>query len=194
MVPKRTEYKGIVFDSKAEAVFARTLDIGGHDWVYHPLPHCGHEWDFLVFPTHTVAAHGNLRVGGQHYRSKKTVSHPRSKPMLVEYKPSMPTNTYVDNLTEQMRADPIESIVVWGNPWDGADCSIDGPSECCYRIYPIFSSHAKYGWGDFIRLGDNGGDYPTSWRHPTWPILGITEYMAQEAKGFRFDLACCHVR
>jgi len=79
----RTEYKGIVFDSKSEAVFARTLDLGGHQWVYHPPQHCVHIWDFLVFR-----------------------SHMNNEPILVEYKPQMPTNTYVDNLTEKMRADP----------------------------------------------------------------------------------------
>lgn len=166
-----TEYKGIVFDSKSEAVFARTLDLGGHRWVYHPPQHCGHIWDFLVFR-----------------------SHMNNEPILVEYKPQMPTNTYVDNLTEKMRADPKESIVVWGNPWDGIDHSIDGPQECCYRVYPIFciktvSGNAKYGWGDFIRLADNGGDWPTSYRHETWDVLGITEEMVQEAKEYRFDLA-----
>jgi hypothetical protein len=112
----------------------------------------------------------------------------KPKPMLIEYKPTMPTNTYVDELTNKMRCDPKESVVVWGNPWDGVDQSIDPPAECCYRVYPIFCSHGKYGWGDFIRLLDNGGDWPTSSRHTTWDVLGITVEMAQEAKNFRFDL------
>jgi hypothetical protein len=163
----KTEYNGIVFDSKSEAVFARTLDLGGHRWIYHPPEHCGHVWDFLVFRAH---------MGSE------------PMPIFVEYKPQMPTNTYVDELTDKMRPDPKESIVVWGNPWDGVDRSIDGPQECCYRVYPIFCSYGKYGWGDFIRLMDNGGDWPTSYRHPTWEVLGITEAMAQEAKSFRFDL------
>jgi hypothetical protein len=42
----KTEYKRIIFDSKSEAVFARTLDLGGHQWIYHPPEHCGHVWDF----------------------------------------------------------------------------------------------------------------------------------------------------
>lgn len=189
MNPRRTEYKGIVFDSKAEAVFARTLDIAGHDWVYHPEKHCGHEWDFLVFPAHDRYFYKSPWVGGKHCESTMVYSGPVSKPMLVEYKPSMPTNTYVDNLTEIMRQDPRESIVVWGNPWDGVDRSIDGPIDCCYRVYPIFSSHAKYGWGDFIRLADNGGDFPTSYRHETFSVLGVNEHMAQQAKRYRFDLA-----
>ena len=96
----KTEYKRIIFDSKSEAVFARTLDLGGHQWSYHPPEHCGHVWDFLVFRVHM----GN-----------------KSEQILVEYKPKMPTDTYVDELTNRMRHDPKESIVVWGNPWDGVD-------------------------------------------------------------------------
>jgi len=167
MDAKKTEYKKIIFDSKSEAVFARTLDLGGHQWIYHPPEHCSHMWDFLVFRMHM----GDTPM-----------------PILVEYKPKMPTNTYVDELTNKMRCDPKESVVVWGNPWDSVDRSIDGPQECCYRVYPIFCSYGKYGWGNFIRLADNGGDWPTSSRHPTWDVLGITEAMAQEAKNFRFDL------
>jgi hypothetical protein len=179
MKPKKTEYKGIVFDSKSEAVFARTLHLAGHQWEYHPAPHskhCSHEWDFLVWrKTYEIPGY----AGDMTY----------APPILIEYKPSMPTGTYVDKLTEEMRADPHESIVVWGNPWDGVDKRIDGPKECCYRVYPIFCSYGKYGWGDTIRDLDHGGDVPTSYRHPTWHVLGITEDMAQEAKEYRFDLA-----
>jgi hypothetical protein len=173
----KTEYKKIVFDSKSEAVFARTLDIAGHHWKYHPKEHCGHVWDFLVWRNCSYVDH---RLPSYIYA--------RVPWIYIEYKPSMPTNTYVDNLTEKMRSDPRESIVVWGNPWDGVDKEIDGPQDCCYRIYPIFCSMGKYGWGDFIRLADNGGDWPTSFYHETWPVLGITEGMAQEAKRYRFDL------
>ncbi|SCX76025.1 hypothetical protein [Desulfoluna spongiiphila] len=161
-----TEYREIVFDSKSEAVFARTLDLSGAEWKYHPPEHGNHRWDFLV-----------------------ASSTRPDKPTLIEYKPAMPTNTYVDNLVMKMSVDPRESIVVWGNPWEGIDKSIDGPQECCYRVYPIYCSHGKYGWGDFIRLGDNGGDWPTSTRHQTWAVLGITEEMVQEAMRYRFDLA-----
>jgi len=163
MEPIKTEYKNILFDSKSEAVFARALDLARHDWVYHPPEHCGHVWDFMVDLNWTTS--------------------------LIEYKPAMPTNTYVDNLTELMRKDPFESIVVWGNPWDGVNRNIEGPSECCYRVYPIFCSYGKYGWGDFCRLADTGSNVPVSWRHPTDGVIGIYEEMVQEAKNYRFDLA-----
>lgn len=185
--PIKTEYRGIVFDSKSEAVFARTLDLARAEWVYHPEKHCGHEWDFIVFPSLTFSRKQWFRAGGKYYHSESTYPVLHSKPMLVEYKPSMPTNTYVDNLTEMMRQDPVESVVVWGNPWDGIQ-KLDGFGDCSYTVYPVFSSLARYGWGDWIRLGDNGGDYPTSSRHDTFCCLGIIEEMAQQARRHRFDL------
>jgi hypothetical protein len=172
--PIKTEYCGVVFDSKSEAVFARCLNLAGHEWIYHPREHCGHEWDFLVFPRNYIFYRQTVRVGGEYYHSKSEAGFLLLKPMLVEYKPSMPTNTYVDNLTESMRQDPFESIVVWGNPWEGNDKSIDGPHDCCYRVYPIFSSCAKYGWG--------------SCRNLISKMLQITPEITEEAKYYRFDL------
>jgi len=161
--PIQTEYKGIVFSSKSEAVFARTLDIANAMWVYHPPIYCNHSWDFIVTPA----------------------TRPKV-PTLVAYKSQMPSNDYVDNLVSLMKATPYESVVVWGNPWDGIDMSIDGSLDCCYRVYPIFSSYAKYGWGDFVRFADNGGDWPTSFRHDTFGVLGIKEDMVQQAKTHKF--------
>lgn len=168
MKPIKTEYMNVVFDSKAEAVFARSLHLAGKEWVYHPVEICGHVWDFIV-----------LRV----FECE----------ILVEYKPAMPTNTYIENLTEQMRPMPMESIIVWGNPWQGLDPRVEygkwGPA-CCYVAYPIFSTHdSRYGWGNFCALADNGAGLPFSYRYRIESILGITEDMAQEAKEYRFDLA-----
>lgn len=163
-----TEYKGVRFRSKSEATFARTLDIAGTDWAYEPQPEeGGHSWDFLIWP-------GRLS------------SH--CFPTMVEYKPSRPTDTYIDNLTSDVKRQPVESILVWGNPWSGPPSfSVDSP-QCCYVCYPIWSSYSKYGRGDFLRLADNGNDGPYSYRHSTIEMLGVTEQMAQQAKSYRFDL------
>lgn len=185
---RKTEYKGIVFDSKSEAVFARTLDLAGHYWVYHPSPHCGHEWDFLVFPNILEIKHRMLEVGGRRYYGPSSQIVGFRDPMLIEYKPKMPTMSYVENLTNRMRANPIESVLVWGNPWDGPAKKCDVNVVCCYYVYPIFSRYAKYGWGDFAPLADHSEDAPKSHRHPIRDFLGITEQMAQEAKCYRFDL------
>lgn len=185
VAPRKTEYKGIVFDSKSEAVFARALDLADQDWIYHPLTHCGHEWDFLLFPLHLKNVFQGLQIGGKTFLSSRSLYRPYSKPMLIEYKPSAPTRTYIDNLTNQMRQDPVESVVVWGNPWDGC---VEKFPECCYYVYPIFSSFGKYGWGDFNQDGDNGWAFPISMHHPTYQVIGIEEEHAQEAKNYRFDL------
>ena len=87
--PIKTEYKGIVFDSKSEAVFARAMDLAkGHNynWKYHPTKHpndimnsyflAAHEWDFGIYTTHTPS--------------------PMCVPieeLYVEYKPKKPTDT-----------------------------------------------------------------------------------------------------
>lgn len=184
MKPIRTEYAGVVFDSKSEAVFARTLHLGGHNFVYHPGVHCGHAWDFLVRPVGTINQERVLRfiVGGTKFFNLQP------KLMLVEYKPSMPTMTYVENLTNQMRDEPLESVIVWGNPWDGPNPN--GETGSSYNVYPIFSSfHHDIGWGDFDPEFDSGRYAPISLCHPTWDVLGITEEMAQQAKKYRFDLA-----
>lgn len=162
MQPIKTEYDGIVFDSKSEAVFARTLHVVGLSFEYHSM-HCGHEWDFLVTGI--------------------------PKAILVEYKPKPPTDTYIKNLTEITRRDPAESAIVWGNPWDGMLSSAQRHySECCYVIYPIFLSGSKYGWGDFIRQADNGEEDPCSNRHSIFNIFGICEDAIREAMRYRFDL------
>jgi hypothetical protein len=49
--PIPTEYKGVRFRSKSEAVFARTLDlVVGRNltWTYEPKGHKGHPWDFEI--------------------------------------------------------------------------------------------------------------------------------------------------
>lgn len=163
MKPIKTEYRGIIFDSKSEAVFARTLDLANLQWGYHYQPkYYGREWDFLV--------HGR--------RIPKT---------LIEYKPSMPTWTYINNLIDSMKEHPKESVLIWGNPWNGI-VNTDGPSDCCYYVYPIFSSFGKYGWGDFCTLADSGSECPVSYRHPIDEMFDITEDIVQEAWGYRFDL------
>lgn len=180
-----TEYKGVRFDSKSEAVFARTLDLAGHDWVYHPGEHCGHAWDFLVFPTHGQRVVQYTCVCGKGFKSQTPIFQLHYRPVLIEYKPSAPTDTYIRNLTVAMSEQPYESIIVWGSPWKPGGTAV---SDCCYTAYPIFSSYAKYGWGDFCRAGDNGEELPMSHRHNIKDMLGITERMAQEAKSYRFDL------
>jgi hypothetical protein len=88
-----TEYKGVRFRSKSEAIFARCLDLAGvEDWQYEPnisglawpywkLPQ--HPWDFCV-------------------TTKKGFSN--SHLIFVEYKPAFPSSAYMENLSEKVKA------------------------------------------------------------------------------------------
>lgn len=184
----RTEYRGIVFDSKSEAVFARTLDLAGLRWKHHPGKHCGHPWDFLVYRTDIECDAFQLDeivdIGEGIWTQPDPVvySFNRPFPTLIEYKPAPPTATYIENLTEAMRANPMESVIIWGNPWNGPFMG------CSYVCYPIFTKHGRFGWGDFCQPADNGEDVPYSNRHEIGDMFGITEAMAQEAREYRFDL------
>lgn len=75
-----TQYAGVVFRSKSEALFARTLDLLGYAWFYEPdWLRCadGYVPDFLYCPAR----------GDREYAvfSKMTVA---------EYKPQRPTDAY----------------------------------------------------------------------------------------------------
>jgi hypothetical protein len=174
--PIKTEYKGIVFDSKSEAVFARAMDLAkGHNynWKYHPTKHpndimnsyflAAHEWDFGIYTTHTPS--------------------PMCVPieeLYVEYKPKKPTDTYIKNLKKRVYAIPESSfpeslvmntpaMIVYGNPWDGPQN--DGYSET--YLAEVLNATP----GTFYH-----------YRNEINKMLGITEAMAQEAKQYRFDL------
>ena len=76
--PIPTEYKGVRFRSKSEAIFARAMDLafpGDLFWEYEPKDFAIDWWvpDFHVI-------------------------HPYSGDCLIEYKPSEVTETYKENL------------------------------------------------------------------------------------------------
>jgi len=178
MRPIPTEYRGTVFRSKSEAVFARALDLAKiGQWEYEPeheKTHSPHPWDFSIFDDRCKRCHW----------------------ILIEYKPSQPTMTYVRHLTELVRPRVevavkkhgrrvFDSYIVWGNPWDGPQKY----SSCSYVCYPIFSSWTGgYGWGDFNPVADCGEEYPFSYRHNIEGVLGVTEPIIQAARNHRFDL------
>ena len=172
-----TEYMGVVFRSKSEAMFARALDLtdNGFKWVYEPNASGAnhpHNWDFEILDS-------RYRRGG-----------PRR--LLIEYKPSMPTMTYADNLVEKIRpvADPrrshnIDSYIVWGSPFNPAITR----HKTIYVCYPIFTHFGKFGWGEYVPRADHGEDEPWSTRHDIVELFGITNAIAKAAMDYRFDLA-----
>jgi hypothetical protein len=183
MKPMPTEYKGTVFRSKAEAVFARSLDLAKCGWMYEPKIHRPHDWDFEVHhPVEDLCE----RCGGV-VKSFHVI--------LVEYKPSEPTQCYVDQLIKKVHQSVdgstrkagcrfIDSYIVYGNPWNGPQPG----NDCSYICYPVFSNYSEHGWGDFIQHADNNRPYLFSSEHKIKDVLGISEQIVQEAMRFRFDL------
>lgn len=161
--PRPTEYAGTRFRSKSEAVFARCLELSGYTWEYEPGEVAGHSWDFLIDRKHLCG-------------------RDQERFVFIEYKPSEPTASYIDSLTERMKHCPVESLLVYGSPWNPIGFS---PYSKCYITYPIFTHDGKYGWGDFNQHGDNGEDFLFSHRH--YDSLAVDKY-AFDAMSYRFDL------
>ena len=158
-----TEYKGVRFRSKSEAVFARCLDLsprcGG--WTYEPEGY-RHPWDFCI-QMPCSCCHCNRQA-------------------VIEYKPSAPTETYIREASDAAMLDfppqedpilPTDVFLVWGSPWNTA-----GSVDTGFEIYPLMSSHSAL-------YADSDGWYGTQC---IGHILGITPFMSQDAKSYRFDL------
>lgn len=82
--PTPTEYHGIVFRSKSEALFARVLDLRTDAWIYEPAWLADPDgWvpDFFVLARMTKYPH---------------------KAFVIEYKPRIPTETYLKQLAGRM--------------------------------------------------------------------------------------------
>lgn len=109
-----TEYRGVVYRSKSEAMFARYLDLrfvgecdfsatGDHHptdhrpcssssgWIYEPIGFEVHGWtpDFLVHAVGHHHLHG-AEIPNLHY-------------WLLEYKPSAPTKTYMAECSQRFQ-------------------------------------------------------------------------------------------
>jgi hypothetical protein len=109
----------------------------------------------------------------------------RDRFVFIEYKPSEPTMAYVDTIIERMRHCPVESLLVWGSPWNPGGFPSSGD---CYVTYPFYSHDAKHGWGTFISVADSGEeDRPVSHRHQTDDTLHLNRH-ADDAASYRFDL------
>jgi hypothetical protein len=212
-----TEYNGIRFRSKSEAIFARCLDLVGFYWEYEPevQPEKRYatdirSWDFLI------AGNG---IGPNLIRHNEI--------MLVEYKPSQPTETYVENLKKMVSewaGDLLEAYL---------PCYVTGDATCGYthtgepsvifrqKVHPYSScfnfsemiprreeellekvdqtSCGNFGFFSFSIV--YGNMYSANslthiqlcdWcygKRPLWrDPLGITKEILQESRSYRFDL------
>lgn len=113
LTPRPTEYKGTVFRSKSEAVIARALDVTSFVWEYEPERFRHHDWtpDFWAV-SHRQAIH--------YPTQKRAVIS-----LIIEYKPSEPTETYMTELSGRMmaiRTGVVGSedipLLVCGNPFN----------------------------------------------------------------------------
>lgn len=105
MEARKTEYKGIVFRSKSEAVFARALDLGGWVWEYEPDRFRSTDgWvpDFWVV---------RIKMKDQSIFS-----------CLIELKPCDPTETYKTELLNRFKEIGFcrygFPLLVCGSPFD----------------------------------------------------------------------------
>lgn len=176
--PVKTEYKGIVFDSKLEAIFAKALDESGVQWERcHPIEHCNHLWDFLVYAPATSVVitgngerdiHGKLDSRG----IKGCFLRKEEDPILIELKPSMPTETYVQNLRDNWEvygeSSPQKAAVVYGNPYEPPDDEFG-----YFKIEWVTTSRRLYQGCHFCWALD---------------IPGKFDNEIKKARNFRFDL------
>lgn len=162
-----TEYKGIVFRSKSEAILARCLDLVGDrcsthhiDWCYEPM----YDWDrnesSVEFDFFVVI-------------SKKSNLFDRQC-ILVEYKPRKPTQTYIKQFEQRVklaedflydvhaRLTPVFFLFYFNFFDESVNCNHDMGLSVSHK----FPLHA-----DIVQ-------------RVFWHVINV----ANEAKSYRFDL------
>ena len=95
--PTKTEYKGTVYRSKTEAIFARCLDLAGLEYQYEPS--CD---GAVYFNENDPEPDYN---NGIPYTPDFIVSvgqFPYDRNLLIEVKPSVPSETYLNNLHNKL--------------------------------------------------------------------------------------------
>lgn len=96
MTPIPTEYRGIRFRSKCEAVFARNLDLNSVLWEYEPTLYT--DWGYV--PDFRICKQAKGRVG--------------MTDGIIEYKPTDVTQTYLDNLSYKISTFPTLAQNIFG--------------------------------------------------------------------------------
>ncbi len=104
-VARPTEYKGLLFRSKCEAIFARNLDLVGALWEYEPPEFkLSDGWvpDFKIAFLCTAC------------------KPPHVEWLLAEYKPSEPTPTYLNELYGRFACLGTQEkcVVIIGSPFN----------------------------------------------------------------------------
>ncbi len=166
--PRPTQYKGVRFRSKSEAVFARCMDLAGALWVYEPFDgkqHSpgAHQWDFLSFMPRdrtSIAVYDN-------HCFFPGIDWEEWEPWLIEYKPQRPTDAYVSDLQARV------------NQWSSTTYL-----ACDANIAIIFGSPWKSGYYEVIWLLINGKTPPREIPHK---LEKLSSHVSS-ALSYRFDL------
>ncbi len=175
--PVPTEFLGTKMRSKSEAIFAACLHFAG--WITHYEPRVFeisdfHLFDFWAYRPYCVW----------------------TRNVFIEYKPAMPTMSYVNNLIEKIRPYAerhvnnrirLDSFLVWGSPFCN-DWDFNHIEYSPFVCYPLFTTIGRFGWGEYDPTFECGEDHPFSFRHKQTEILGIQTHHIEKAMSYRFDL------
>lgn len=150
MIATPTEYKGVVFKSKTEAVMARAFNLQGYLWNYEP------EWtksddgwvaDFMLI---YQRQEGAIQI-----------------PVVVELKPTAPTSSYKEALAKHYTAIkdtgklPVAFVLLVVNPFDEtseryAEDFLDDGSWSRFSSF-AFTTHVKSALSYRFDLQNGGG-------------------------------------
>ncbi|HET7237617.1 MAG TPA: hypothetical protein VFI76_01230 [Terrimicrobiaceae bacterium] len=122
--PVETEYSGVVFRSKTEAIFARCLDLAGAPWTYEPL-----------FMTCSGCHDEPREYVPDFYVSWPRLWRPHSDDILcssgiIEIKPSRPTETWIKRAfteyqgTVQFAVQAMAPLYVYFDLWTTAEAML----------------------------------------------------------------------
>lgn len=106
-IPKATptDYEGVRFRSKSEAIFARAMTLSGLEWEYEPEVWTHYSVDFSVL---AKVKNWNIRLR-----------------YLIEYKPKEPSEAYIERL-EKLTVPPDHDalFIFYGSPYNEAGIGI----------------------------------------------------------------------
>lgn len=155
LIAHPTEYRGVRFRSKSEAVFARNLDLSRIPWRYEPEFFRVEDW----VPDFYLGVELKQPLGFM--------------PLVLEFKPGEPTETYMDELLGRyvgFLRDPVMcGAVAFG----------------ILAASPFDSERERF----FYQITEGDADHTFGW---TENVPGIARYLTRyfdEALKFRFDLA-----
>lgn len=153
--PTATEYDGVVFRSKSEAMFAALLNKRCGDWIYEPDFLSNNNWspDFAI-PISDV--------------------HKMFYWLIIEYKPSKPTETYFKNFQQN-----IQDIRT----------RIDHPVRATI-IYIDWFNRSKCGGFTYGSWPDSD-ESPTDYKFKGASFLWDHQSIFEEITKTRFDLLKC---